>query len=401
MISQDLIFVPYDKEHTIIYNGFWNKATVVVTEIADLLRDGVETASEILEVEVELTKTGILYKDQKEYETHTYYPVFEKKARNISLKQAYLHLTYGCNLSCVYCYNKKVINNEEEELGTDDWIKIINKMELIGVESVILTGGEVFLREDLYEICQYIKNKGIKVTILTNGTLLHEGLKILEIIDSAIVSLDSIDEKENAFYRKNSEIYKVLSNLTALPEEIKKKITVREVVVRGHEENIRRIKKYFADISINTTFSLCLPNNYSMLEMMPNYDTYELVNEDRPGLCGMGRGIMAIGSLGEIYPCQTFNDKEHSFGNILDEDWMDNIKKLQKENSDIRIFEVKECQQCLYKYLCRGGCKNIPYRVYNNENTVVQEMCRFYKKCAESYLKAKARKKGEGNGKKQ
>ena len=69
----------------------------------------------------------------------------------------YIHLTYKCNLSCTYCYNKDIRKNKKE-LALEQWKKIIDKI-VPYASSITLTGGEVFLCQNLLNLVQYIKEK--------------------------------------------------------------------------------------------------------------------------------------------------------------------------------------------------------------------------------------------------
>ena len=80
----------------------------------------------------------------------------------------YLHLTYKCNLGCIYCYNKE-IRKDFRELNLTEWIYIINQI-LPYAERIILTGGEPFMFNEISNIIQYIRNKSekIKLEIISN-----------------------------------------------------------------------------------------------------------------------------------------------------------------------------------------------------------------------------------------
>ncbi len=79
--------------------------------------------------------------------------------------RATLELTMRCNLNCHMCHRDK---DNDGELGTKEIKKVID--HLGPVEKVHLTGGEVFLRRDIFEILDYLQDK--KVSLNTNGTLL-------------------------------------------------------------------------------------------------------------------------------------------------------------------------------------------------------------------------------------
>lgn len=90
---------------------------------------------------------------------------------NIDFKYATLELTHRNPLTVLYdpTHGDKV--HPEKELPTEYWLKIIDKLEAMGIEEVLLTGGEPLIREDFHTILQYAINSFGKynVVVKTNG----------------------------------------------------------------------------------------------------------------------------------------------------------------------------------------------------------------------------------------
>lgn len=80
--------------------------------------------------------------------------------------KATLELTMRCNLNCYMCHRGK----GSKELSTVELKEVINNLG--DVKKVHLTGGEIFLRKDIFEILDYLEGK--EVSLNTNGTLLSE-----------------------------------------------------------------------------------------------------------------------------------------------------------------------------------------------------------------------------------
>ena len=76
--------------------------------------------------------------------------------RNIPL-YAHLELTYACNLDCVHCYT---IPQSKEGLSKDEICRILDELADMGTLYLALTGGEIFLRPDFFEIATYAREKG-------------------------------------------------------------------------------------------------------------------------------------------------------------------------------------------------------------------------------------------------
>lgn len=87
------------------------------------------------------------------------------RSQNIIPKTVALELTYKCNNKCIFCScpweSDKTFKGNE--LTTDEWKEIIDKLVLLGLGGITLTGGEALLRPDIFELIEYIgKIKKIK-----------------------------------------------------------------------------------------------------------------------------------------------------------------------------------------------------------------------------------------------
>lgn len=87
-----------------------------------------------------------------------------------------LECTFRCNLNCVHCYVPKGKDNQElskKELTYQQICRILDQVVDEGCLWFLLTGGEPFIRDDVLEIYEYAKRKGLIVTLFTNGTLIN------------------------------------------------------------------------------------------------------------------------------------------------------------------------------------------------------------------------------------
>jgi len=91
--------------------------------------------------------------------------------KNIPL-QASLELTHRCNLRCCHCYipfNRV----SREEMSLAEICGVLKQLKEAGTLFLALTGGEIFLREDLLDIIRSAQQEGFIISrLLTNGTLI-------------------------------------------------------------------------------------------------------------------------------------------------------------------------------------------------------------------------------------
>lgn len=87
---------------------------------------------------------------------------------------AQFELTGRCNLDCKMCYvhNLDAAECLSRELSTEEWKRIFDEACEHELLFATLTGGECLLRPDFKELYLYLRKKGVRVSVLTNGTLL-------------------------------------------------------------------------------------------------------------------------------------------------------------------------------------------------------------------------------------
>jgi pyrroloquinoline quinone biosynthesis protein E len=80
-----------------------------------------------------------------------------------------LELTYRCPLHCVFCYNPTDFANTGQELGTDDWIRVLREARALGSVQLGLSGGEPLARDDLEPIVAEAHSLGFYTNLITSG----------------------------------------------------------------------------------------------------------------------------------------------------------------------------------------------------------------------------------------
>ena len=101
----------------------------------------------------------------------------EYSTTNAAPKHIDLCLTGKCNLSCGYCfYADEMVGRSD--LPLKEWLLFFKELKALGVRSLTLSGGEVFVRRDFWELIDAIIDARMRFSILTNGTLIDE--KVLE-----------------------------------------------------------------------------------------------------------------------------------------------------------------------------------------------------------------------------
>ena len=79
--------------------------------------------------------------------------------------------TRRCNLKCRHCYSDSGCGAAADELTTDEARRLIDDIASFGCPAILFSGGEPCLRPDLVELVALARERGLRVTLSTNGTL--------------------------------------------------------------------------------------------------------------------------------------------------------------------------------------------------------------------------------------
>lgn len=108
-----------------------------------------------------------------------------------------LHILEACNFRCRQCFSKF---GTEKLLPVEDWKKIIdNCIAGADVTEFNIAGGEPMLYPGLTELVKYIRSKGVKASLIMNGSLMdEEWIKNYSGLYETIgFSVDSLDDETN------------------------------------------------------------------------------------------------------------------------------------------------------------------------------------------------------------
>jgi AdoMet-dependent heme synthase len=85
-------------------------------------------------------------------------------------------LTQGCNLACQHCRAEAQPERAPDELSTQECFDVIDDITKDYKPVLILTGGEPLYRPDLFEIASYANQKGARVCLASNGTMIDDAI---------------------------------------------------------------------------------------------------------------------------------------------------------------------------------------------------------------------------------
>jgi len=322
-----------------------------------------------------------------------------KPKKDFKLRTIYFYITGGCNLRCRHCWITP--DSNKDDIDTEGVKELVRQAVAMGVKHIKLTGGEPFLRKDIFEILHFMKEKDIGLTIETNGTFISDKeameLKSLNVFHIS-VSIDSFDSKFHDDFRGLKGSFDAS---TKAIKALRKAGFNPQMITSLYKENIKDVEHIaiFAEsigagsLKLNPISAIGrgkdMDNNRQLLtieellELERNIDTFiqkkvkipilldiplafkklEYIKKHR-GICGL-LNIIGILSDGTISICGIGTQVPAlNMGNIrrdrLKDIWGNN-KILISIREDIPDNLEGVCSKCIFKRLCLGKCRADAY----------------------------------------
>lgn len=275
-------------------------------------------------------------------------------------------LTYNCNLNCWHCY--RVIDHKRLELNLSEIKSILDQLKEAGALFLNLTGGEIFTRDDFFEIAEYARSKAFAVRLLTNGTLITpqiaERIKELYPLEVDISLYGAKENTQDAVTGVGGSYQKVIRAVKELSKRQVKtylKVTLmrenideyKEIIVLAKDLGVRCL--FYPTISPRNdgaTDPLCHlvdPENLEKYfnDIMQSEKKHILVERKvnlNEAPCNTGRCSLSISPYGDVFPCVQLliklgNLREAPFHQI----WRcEELKKIRS----IKIGDLPDCASC-------------------------------------------------------
>lgn len=313
-------------------------------------------------------------------------------------------ITLACCFSCRYC-GSRAGKARENELTTDECLRVADALIELGCRRVSMIGGEVFMRRDWKDIVMRLTSNGVAVNIITNGFLFND--RILDElrtahIESVSVSIDGPREIHDKYRQPGSfdRAVNAVSVLTGagIPTSI---------ITTLHSENACCLDRLFDTVKQYDIFAwqlqACSPmgnasdsgldHRFSFLDVMAFIDKHAdtvpfsigmadnigyftvadgRLRGNRSGKAffrGCLAGISSIGidSVGNIRGCEAMYDERFIEGNLRERS-LRSIWESPESFAYNRGFSKElltgKCAQCSFGEYCAGGCRSYNYFVH-------------------------------------
>jgi len=310
----------------------------------------------------------------------------EAKALKLNIPlSVQIDLTYRCNEHCVHCY---LDHEDHGEMTTVEITNLLDQLAEVGVFVLTLSGGEILMRKDFFEILAYARKLTFCIKLKTNAVMIREreaarirdlGVETIqvsiyshrpEVHDGITLVPGSLRRSVDAIRFLTSQGLKVtIANplmlptfqdypgVQALANELGVEVTIdptitpmmdgdRGVLSLGIGQ--KELRQVFADESlvgnVEEFCAISAPPGESELESKP---------------CSAGHSTCYVSPYGDVYPCVQF---PLPTGNVRQQPFIDIWRHSDRMNEvrSIRLKDISGCSQCTHVTTCTR-CPGLAY----------------------------------------
>jgi radical SAM protein with 4Fe4S-binding SPASM domain len=308
-----------------------------------------------------------------------------------------LDLTYRCNERCIHCY---LDHDDHGEMTTIEIKDLLDQLAEAGVFFLTISGGEILMRKDFFEILEYTRAKLFSVKLKTNAVLIRE--KEAQRIKSL-----GVESVQVSIYSHRPEVHdavtKVPGSLERSLEAIRflrtqgLHVIIANVLMRHNASDYPAVKALAADLDVqftmDPTITPMMDGNRSILNLNVGEDALTNLFRDKSLVgdvekfcappvgvdedamdslpCSAGHTACYVSPYGDVYPCVQFplpsgNVRHSKFLDIWQNSWQLN------EVRSITLRELPMCSSCSHGATCTR-CPGLAYMEGNMRGPSYQD----------------------------
>jgi AdoMet-dependent heme synthase len=300
-----------------------------------------------------------------------------------------LDITYRCNERCVHCY---LDHHDHGEMTTAEILRLIDEMAEAGVLTLTLSGGEIFLRKDFFEIVEHARRLSFCVKLKTNALLIGEReaarLRDLAVQEIQVSIYSHRPEVHDAITLVPGSLNRSLSAIRFLKAQ-ELKVVMANVLMRQNKNDYVAVQdladEIGVDFTLDPTITPMMDGERSILGLgadahtlrdvfrdsavvgdvdefcaIPS-DSGEVDLDSRP--CSAGHTTCYVSPYGDVFPCVQF---PLPTGNVRRERFVDIWRHSSQMNEvrSIRLKDLPTCSSCSHA----GACTRCPGLAYMEGN---------------------------------
>jgi radical SAM protein with 4Fe4S-binding SPASM domain len=326
-----------------------------------------------------------------------YKAILSRTRQQHRLLAVHWEITYRCNERCTHCYLDVLPPGAKlpGELSTEEAFRVIDDLAKMGVLTISFSGGEVFLRRDIFEISRYARSRGFAVRYFTNGILIKPEIadQIAEVRPVVVeLSVYGADAATHDGITQVPGSFDLTMRAVRLLLERNVRCLIKTPLMKENFEQMNALREMAAELGITFQYDLTVtpkhtgdpsplkhrPSDSQLLGFLRERiapDSYQLFPQDDDfRFCSIGMNALTIGPYGEIFTCvgarvQAGNVRQGSVAEIWKE------SPVWAETTALNLANLPVCSTCELRQFCircHGtaafedgdmlGCSSVAYR---------------------------------------
>ena len=316
----------------------------------------------------------------------------------------HLDLTYRCNERCVHCY---LDHDDHGEMTTAEILRVLDEAAEAGTFFLTLSGGEIFMRRDFFEILAHARKRMFAVKLKTNAVMVTRAraqrLARLGVAEVQVSVYSRRAEAHDAITKLPGSLRRTLEGVKRLREH-GIRVSLANVLMKGNEDDYQDVRALALELGAGFTIDPMITPmmdgsrevlglNIDSGKLAAVYRDESLTRAEAPlGAgpagpasrddametipCSAGHTLAYISPYGEVFPCVQF---PYSCGNVRHQRFADIWKHSPQlaEVRAIRLADVEGCSSCVHGSSCTR-CPGLAYVEGNMRGPSVQDCERSY-----------------------
>jgi radical SAM protein with 4Fe4S-binding SPASM domain len=295
----------------------------------------------------------------------------QKRHRLLSV---HWELTYRCNEKCTHCYLDVLAPyaNAPGELTTEECLHVIDQLAAMGVLNLTLSGGEILVRRDLFEIAEYARSKQFLLRLFTNGILIKPSVadRIAALHPYAVeLSLYSTRPQVHDGITQIRRSWELTTRALRLLHERGVRTVMKTPLMKENVREIDSLKSLAQELGAQFRYDVTITpkdtGGSSPLKHRMSYedlvwlfkkevDPQQWIGRkvtDETRTCGIATNALAIDPYGNVFPCletrfNAGNVREHSVREIWE------TSPVWRQLGTLTVSELPVCRSCELRTLC-------------------------------------------------
>ena len=309
-----------------------------------------------------------------------------EKAQKLNIPlSVQLDLTYRCNERCVHCY---LDHDDHGEMTTTEIKHLLDELAEAGVFILTLSGGEIFLRKDFFDLLEHARRLMFCVKLKTNAVMIRER-------EAARLRDLNVESIQISIYSHRAEVHDAI---TLIPGSLKRsvaairflkaqglKVIIANVLMTQNMQDYPGVRALAGELGVectlDPTITPMMDGNRSTVDLGADHTALRQVFRD-PSLvgdveefcavpapadeseldstpCSAGHTACYVSPYGEVFPCVQF---PFPTGNVRQQRFVDIWRHSEQLNEvrSIRLKDLTTCPSCTHVSNCTR-CPGLAY----------------------------------------